>query len=564
MPATDDRLTDLLLQWDELRQQGRPPTADELCPDDPALREQLRDRIRQRERIEAMLQPSTVADSGASPAPPAVPDVPGYEVLEVIGHGGMGVVYRARQRALNRVVALKTILSGSAASPSERARFVAEAEAAAGLQHPNIVQVYEVGEHAGRHFLAMEYVSGGSLAARLTGDGLDPRWAAEVVLQLAEAVQHAHEHGIVHRDLKPANVLLSGVGGQESGVRMDALISLTPDSCHLTPKVADFGLAKRLDSNQGQTQSGAILGSPSYMPPEQALGDARHVGPAADIYALGAILYELLTGRPPFKAATLLETLELVRAGDLVPPRHFRPRLPKDLEVICLKCLQKEPGRRFPSARALADDLRRFLAGEPISVREDGFGSQLARLVGRMDIDARIARLGRSALWMSPLGLGSQLAVYLGWRNDANYAYYALGTLLGAVVLLVAVIFGGNQPMLREIPSAQRRHHRTIWSTHLVACFLVAFVVAWTTPLNRPDELLVVIPLLVILAGTTMLAQASLAGMMYPAGIVFLATAVVMTLDLTLAPLEAGVLMTGNLVYQGMWLRRLAAKGPGV
>jgi eukaryotic-like serine/threonine-protein kinase len=235
MPAADDRLMDLLLQWDEFRQQRRPPTADELCPDDPDLRERLRARIRQRERIEAMLQPSTVADTAAA-TPPIIPDVPGYEVLEVIGHGGMGVVYRARHKALNRKVALKMILSGSAASPAERARFVSEAEAAAGLQHPNIVQVYEVGEHAGRHFLAMEYVSGGSLAARLTGDGLDPRRAAELVLALAEAVQHAHEHGIVHRDLKPANILLQRTedrGQRTARIRLSSVLCPLSSSCPL-------------------------------------------------------------------------------------------------------------------------------------------------------------------------------------------------------------------------------------------------------------------------------------------------------------------------------------------
>ncbi|MBO0698553.1 MAG: serine/threonine protein kinase, partial [Zavarzinella sp.] len=251
MPATDDRLTDLLLRWDELRQEGRPPTADELCPDDPELQVKLRDRIRQRERIEAMLQPSTLDAAESRSSPPPIPHVPGYEILEVIGHGGMGVVYKARHKALNRVVALKMILSGPAASPTERARFLSEAEAAAGLQHPNIVQVYEVGEHTGRHFLAMEYVPGGSLAARLTPDGLDPRAAAELLLPLAEAVQHAHEHGIVHRDLKPANVLISSefrVPSSEPG-------NSKLETRNSELKIADFGLAKRLDADGGHTQS---------------------------------------------------------------------------------------------------------------------------------------------------------------------------------------------------------------------------------------------------------------------------------------------------------------------
>jgi len=550
---TDDRLMDLLLQWDEGWRRGCPPSAEELCPDDPELRAKLRARIRRRERIEAMLQPSTVAEPSA-PAPPTAPAVPGYEILDLIGAGGMGVVYKARHRTLNRVVALKMILSGAAATDAERSRFRSEAEAAARLQHPNIVQVYEVGEADGRPFLALEYVPGGSLAAQLTADGLDPRRAAELVLQLAEAVRHAHEHGIVHRDLKPANILLSGVRGQESGVR--DLSSLTPDPWLLTPKVADFGLAKRLDADRGQTQTGAILGSPSYMPPEQALGDAKAVGPPADVYALGAILYELLTGRPPFKADTLLETLELVRTTDPEPPRHLRARLPKDLEVICLKCLQKEPERRYPTAGELADDLRRFLAGEPIRAREDGIGSQLARLISRSELDARLHRVGQTALWLSPWSLLSQIVVRAGWGGEPYYPFVALGTLMGVIVVVIGTLLLANRAVFRSIPAAQRRQYQTVWLSNLVASFLIVFVVARTSRMDHPADLLVVIPLLVVLTGSAMLAMATVTGVMYVVGAVFFLVAVVMTLDLSLAPLEVGALMTGNLLFQGLNIRR--------
>jgi eukaryotic-like serine/threonine-protein kinase len=557
MPTTDDRLMDLLLRWDELWRQGRPPAAEELCPDDLELQARLRDRIRKRERIEAMLQPSTLAEPTGEPSKPAIPTVPGYEILEVIGAGGMGVVYKARHRSLDRVVALKMILSGAAATDAERWRFRSEAEAAARLHHPNIVQVYEVGEADGRPFLALEYVPGGSLAAHLTGHGLDPRHAAELVFQLAEAVRHAHEHGVVHRDLKPANILLSGVRGQGSGVSKAG--TLTPDPWLVTPKVADFGLAKRLDADRGQTQSGAILGSPSYMPPEQALGDAKAVGPAADVYALGAILYELLTGRPPFKGGTLLETLELVRTTDPVAPRHLRARLPKDVEIICLKCLQKEPGRRYATAGELADDLRRFLAGEPIAAREDGIGSQLARLIGRTELDARTHRIGVTALWLSPWALLSQVVVWIVWRNAAYYPLVALGALMGMVVVVIGCLLLTNLAVMRSIPGAQRRQHQTVWLSNLIATFLVVFVVAWTNRSDQPADLLVIIPLLVVLTGSSMLAQATIAGVMYVVGPIYFLFAIVMTLDLSLAPLECGVLMTGNLLFQGFYIRRFGA-----
>jgi WD40 repeat protein len=273
--------------------------------------------------------------------------MPGYEVLGELGRGGMGVVYQARQPALGRLVALKVLLAGTHASPTELARFRREAEAVARLQHPHIVQVFEVGEHAGLPYFSLEYADGGSLAQQLNGTPRPPAEAARLVEVLARAVQAAHARGVVHRDLKPANILLTADG---------------------TPKVTDFGLAKRLDEAAGPTASGAILGTPSYMAPEQAGSRGQQVGPAADVYALGAILYELLTGRPPFQAATPLDTVLQVISQEPVAPRQ----LPRDLETICLKCLEKDPGRRYDSAEALADDLRCFREGRPITARPVG------------------------------------------------------------------------------------------------------------------------------------------------------------------------------------------------
>jgi tRNA A-37 threonylcarbamoyl transferase component Bud32/tetratricopeptide (TPR) repeat protein len=287
---------------------------------------------------------------GAAQGPPlaGLPRIAGYEVLGELGRGGMGVVYKARQARLNRPVALKMLLAGPLASAEEARRFRAEAEAAARLQHPNVVQIHEVGEHQGHPYLALEFVEGGSLADRLRGVPLPPRAAAELVETLARAVQAAHEKGVVHRDLKPGNVLLTADG---------------------TPKVADFGLAKRLDATSAATQSGAVLGTPAYMAPEQAGGKAREVGPAADVWALGALLYECLTGRPPFQGRTPTDTLLRVLSDEPVPPRNVNPAVPRDLETIALKCLRKEPAKRYATAAELADDLRRFLHGESICAR---------------------------------------------------------------------------------------------------------------------------------------------------------------------------------------------------
>jgi WD40 repeat protein/serine/threonine protein kinase len=341
----------------------------------------------------AEFPPSLHTKAGIASMETGIPVVPGYEILGELGRGGMGVVYKARQVGLKRLVALKMILAGSHAGPKDLARFRQEAEAVARLHHSNIVQIYEIGEANGTPYFALEFVEEGALGRRLRGDPQPVETTVRLLETLAQAVHYAHERGIVHRDLKPANILLQSFsttedtedrrGGEPAeGPLRSSVSSVGKD---FTPKITDFGLAKRIDeqvpekatvslASKGQSayrevpgpQSGEILGTPSYMAPEQALGKARLIGPATDVYALGTILYEMLTGRPPFKGATPLDTVVQVLYEEPVRPSHLRPRLPRDLETICLKCLAKEPARRYTTALALADDLQRFRKSKPI------------------------------------------------------------------------------------------------------------------------------------------------------------------------------------------------------
>ena len=357
-------MRDLLDQL--LREQTTP---EEVCRPYPELLAKVRSRWQRMRRVQAELdvlfppatesaaRPGDLFDDGI-----AMPTIPGYEMEALLGRGGMGVVFRARHIALDRVVALKMTLSGAYAGPHERERFQREAEAVARLRHTGVVQIHDVGNSEGRPYFTMELLEGGSLAQKLAGTPQPAGRAAELLITLAGAVQAAHDCGILHRDLKPANILLTGDGN---------------------PKISDFGLARRFDNELDLTRSGMPVGTPSYMAPEQAGGKRVHFGPAIDIYSLGAILYELLTGRPPFRAETASATIQQVLSEDPAPPSRLNARVPRDLETICMKCLRKEPEKRYGTARELADDLRRFLRGEPVTARPIGTAETIWNWVKR-------------------------------------------------------------------------------------------------------------------------------------------------------------------------------------
>jgi WD40 repeat protein len=374
----------------------------------PATLQELSDRatLRAAKQATAVEAQHTVDElppagesSPAAPAPrgEAAPAPPGYEVLGELGRGGMGVVYKARQINADRLVALKMILAGGQAGPDLLTRFRTEAETIARLQHPHVVQVFEVGEHNGLPFFSLEFCLGGSLDKKLAGTPLPPQEAATLVEKLARGVQAAHEAKVLHRDLKPANVLLAADG---------------------TAKVTDFGLAKKLDA-QGVTLPGVVMGTPSYMAPEQARGAAQELGPAVDVYALGAILYECLTGRPPFRAAMVLDTLRQVVSEEPVPPRQLNAQVPRDLETICQRTLAKEPARRYATARELAEDLWRFLAGKPIQARPVG---RLERGVKWVRQEPRVAGLLAAVLLVLMAGTVISTLFALDARHQAGVA----------------------------------------------------------------------------------------------------------------------------------------------
>jgi serine/threonine protein kinase len=562
-PADEELLQDLMLRWEELHDQGQAVTPEELCRERLDLLDEVRRRVRALDAVHRLRPPAsdapTLLMSGPGDRPPPevgdLPRIPGYEVLGELGRGGMGVVYLARQLGLNRLVALKMILSGPHAGSTELARFRAEAETAARLQHPNIVQVYEVGEADGRPFLSLEYIDGIGLDQALNGRPQPPAAAARLVKTLAEAVQYAHEHGVVHRDLKPANILLAPASGRdgESTPRPEA-------GANGVPKITDFGLAKQLDAGGGLTQTGAVLGTPSYMAPEQAEGRIHQIGPATDVYALGAILYECLTGRPPFRAATLFETLEQVRALNPIPPRQLQPAVPRDLETICLKCLHKEPEQRYASARDLADDLGRFLQGEAIHARSTPLIEQVTRLLQR---NPRVPPVGdlRPAvlLWIAPLPFLYQLILALAAGGQPFYPLASLGVVLLTVLTIGTVFLAANWKGVGRLPAALNRQ---LWSTrigHFLGLGLVPVISYLMTPPGQVWNPLTVYPFWAVLAGVTFFnLGGAFWGRLYLVGLAMFAVAGLLPLALNWGPLVVGLMMSTITLVLGLGLRQAA------
>jgi hypothetical protein len=391
----------------------------------------------------------------------ALPVIDGYQVIEEVGRGGMGVVYKARQLNLDRMVALKVLLPDVDVDPKQRALFQAEAEAAARLQHPNITQIFAVGVQDGRPFLAMEYVPGGTLARRLAAGPLPPRDAARLVASLAGAVAAAHRAGVLHRDLKPANVLLAQPpsGGAP-----------TP-----APKVVDFGLAKRLGAPDVRSECGEVFGTPFYMAPEQTLGRPEEVGPACDVYALGAILYECLTGRPPLQGKTRLEMLRRVVEDRPAPPRELNPVIDRDLEAVCLRCLEKSPKRRYQSASALGEDLARYLAGESVRARGAGPLARLARLFDRSRHADELRSWGATlTLFAAVVMMAQAVLFHLAWRGTPFLPVLAARL---AQFALMALVVWGCRRNTGVFASPAGRRLGAAWLGYLAACS--AAVVAW-------------------------------------------------------------------------------------
>lgn len=418
----------------------------------------------------------------------------------------MGVVYRARQQTLHRVVALKMILRGDLASPDDVARFRAEAEAAARLQHPHIVPVYEVGEHRGRPFFSMQLIEGVTLARQLAEGPLPPRQAAEILLPVCRAIAEAHRHGVLHRDLKPSNVLIDRSGRSF---------------------VTDFGLAKRIDTAGGGeslTNSGAILGTPGYMAPEQAAGQRGIVGPVSDVYSLGAILYAMLTGRPPFQAATPVDTLLLVLEQEPLPPRMLNPRADTDLEMIALKCLQKPADLRYVSADALADDLQAFLANEPIAARSSQFSQIITRAFRETHHAAILENWGLLWMWHSAVVFALCLITNtMQWNGIASrWPYMALWSI---GVGTWAAIFWELRRRSGPITFVERQIAH-IWAGSTIASTLL-FGLEWALDL----PVLTLSAVLPLIAGQTFLVKAGiLSGKFYIQSAALFATSFAMAL----------------------------------
>ncbi|GIW79352.1 MAG: hypothetical protein KatS3mg105_1159 [Gemmatales bacterium] len=441
-----------------------------------------------------------------------------FVLLEELGRGGMGVVFKAREKKLDRIVALKLIIQGPLANSEDLARFRIEAEAAARLQHPNIVTVLGFGEINGQYYYSMEYVEGPSLAKVLADGPLPTKKAARYVMQTARAIHYAHSRQILHRDLKPSNILLDA---------------------NDEPHVADFGLAKKLGGDSGQTRTGAVLGTPSYMAPEQAAGKTNELGPTTDVYGLGAVLYELITGKPLFRAHTPLDTIQQVIEQDPIPPRQLNPMVERDIEIICLKCVHKDPKQRYASAAELADDLQRFLAGEPISARSLGVFDHLTRALDRSHHAKAFRSWSQMLVWIAVIMFCAHLAKFL--LTQTGYIRGVHWLVRGVQFALILVVFWCYRSRTFLPTNWAERQLWAIWIAYFLA-YMVTVVVVRELMGDRWDEL-TLYPFSAVLSGMAFFAMgSSYWGRCYLFGLAFFVLAGLMPLWLDWAPLGLGTL----------------------
>jgi hypothetical protein len=522
-PFQEERLAGLVDSLSETQGIAAYAALEEMTRSHPDIAPQLREVFAVMSMADAVAEQSVIFEADGSPGGMAAVDVPpppapagsfipgstqlpaafgDYELVEELGRGGMGIVYRAVQKSLGRTVAIKMLLRRDLAGPADLVRFRSEAEAAAHLDHAGIVSIFEVGEHDGHPFYSMQFIEGTTLAKRLAQGPLPPREAAEILAKVAEAVQAAHVRGVLHRDLKPSNILIDAAG---------------------EPRVSDFGLAKRLEAGDSVTHTGAILGTPCYMSPEQAAGSRGDVGPTSDVWSLGAILYQMLTGRPPFQASSPMDTLLAVLEADPPLPRSIVPQVDRDLEMIALKTLQKPQDLRYASAAALAADLRAYLAGEPVAARRGGLADVVTRLFRETHHAVVLENWGLLWMWHSVVILALCVTTdVLAWRGATRSTYLLLW---GGGLALWAPIFWALRHRNGPVTAVERQIAH-IWGASVIASVLLFWVEALLglEPLRLS-------PVLALIAGAVFFAKAGvLSGAFYIQAAVLFATALVMCL----------------------------------
>ncbi len=547
----DERLAHLLGDLSEKARRGEPADVDSTAQAHPDLGDELRALWAAAQFADAFTRGSRKETASAPPPTVRPPEKQfgDFEILEEIGRGGMGVVYKAWQKSLRRVVALKLILRGEYATPADLARFQVEAQAAAHLDHPNIVPVYAAGEHDGQAWLCMRYVEGETLTEQLARGPLRPRDAAAILAKVSRAVDFAHQRGILHRDLKPSNVLLQ-VSTAGPTVREGAATPGPPPSAlphgralEVVPFVTDFGLAKRVQAPDGKaarlTDSGALVGTPAYMAPEQISGSRGTPSPASDVYALGVILYEMLTGRPPFQAPTPWDTLFLVLDQDPVRPGMLNPKVDPNLELICLKCIQKAPELRYASARELTDDLEAYLAGEQLSVRQTRI-ADLRNFFSRLFRETHHAVVLENwgVLWMLhslKIFLQCVLTTALSWSGVTNpFVYLALW---GGGLMAWGGIFWNLRKRAGPILFIERQ------IAHVWGAAVLATIATFMLEMLLGLPVLKLAPMLAVIAGMVFIVKA---GMLSGSFYVSAAAMFAITIPMARWP-DYGILLFGSL-----------------